>query len=107
MTEHPIEPEPRWNMHQVHQRRICQTPGCDRYVIQSRLAVYCLVCELDRNTPPPRTGRPRTTDVPRLCQHSGCTSPVETYCPLCEQFFCRLHDELYPDHGHDCLSDHP
>lgn len=45
-------------MQQTHTRHICQTPGCERYVVQSRLAVYCLVCEIDRDIPQPRMGRP-------------------------------------------------
>jgi hypothetical protein len=41
--------------------------------------------------------------VPELCQQFGCRQPVETWCPLCRSYFCKLHDELYPVRRHDCL----
>jgi hypothetical protein len=41
--------------------------------------------------------------VPEKCQQSDCTERAETWCPLCERFFCLTHDELYPARCHDCL----
>ncbi|HYW86198.1 MAG TPA: hypothetical protein VFB50_00400 [Chloroflexota bacterium] len=41
--------------------------------------------------------------VPAVCQRDGCTSPVETWCVLCEQFLCATHDELAPKRMHTCL----
>ena len=43
-------------------------------------------------------------DPPELCQQRGCTLAVETWCPLCEGFFCLAHDRLVPRRNHDCLS---
>jgi hypothetical protein len=42
--------------------------------------------------------------MPEQCQQSDCGERVETYCPLCERFFCKAHDELYPARCHDCLN---
>ena len=42
-------------------------------------------------------------DVPATCQQRGCEAAVETYCPLCERFYCLRHDELVPVRRHDCL----
>lgn len=38
--------------------------------------------------------------IPYICQRDGCSGDVETWCPLCEGFFCAEHDPL-PD-GHQC-----
>lgn len=40
---------------------------------------------------------------PEVCERAGCLAPVETWCPLCERFYCAAHDRL-PD-GHQCLGD--
>lgn len=48
--------------------------------------------------------RKRMKAMPEQCQQAGCTAAVETYCPLCERFFCKAHDELYPARCHDCLN---
>jgi hypothetical protein len=42
-------------------------------------------------------------DVPVWCQQTGCTRPVETWCPLCDRFLCLPHDALVPVRCHDCL----
>jgi hypothetical protein len=44
-----------------------------------------------------------TDDVPIWCQQPGCRARVETWCPLCERFFCLEHDALTPVRRHDCL----
>jgi len=41
--------------------------------------------------------------IPTICEQQGCRLMVQTFCPLCERFFCDLHDELYPRRMHDCL----
>jgi hypothetical protein len=41
--------------------------------------------------------------IPERCQRLGCVAPVETFCPLCERFFCAEHDELVPVRRHDCV----
>jgi len=43
---------------------------------------------------------PVITDV---CDVRDCKRPVETWCPLCQQFLCAEHDELVPVRRHDCL----
>ena len=58
MTERRDGSAQSYPMHQVHVRRICLTPGCERFIVQSRSDVYCLACQLDQDIPPPRTGRP-------------------------------------------------
>jgi len=45
----------------------------------------------------------KADDVPEYCQQWACRQPVETWCPLCRSYFCKLHDELYPRRMHDCL----
>jgi hypothetical protein len=57
MTKRRIELEPRWQMHQTHERTICTTPGCYTFVVD-RIGHLCLACRLDANLPPPRLGRP-------------------------------------------------
>jgi len=42
-------------------------------------------------------------EVPELCQQVGCHQQVQTWCVLCERFFCDEHDELYPRRRHSCL----
>jgi hypothetical protein len=41
--------------------------------------------------------------IPELCEQRGCASAIETWCVLCERYFCARHDELYPVRRHDCL----
>jgi hypothetical protein len=41
--------------------------------------------------------------VPDTCQRFGCRAPVQTWCPLCRDFFCDDHDQLTPIRRHDCL----
>jgi hypothetical protein len=41
--------------------------------------------------------------VPEKCQQSDCSERAETWCPLCERFFCLAHDELVPTRCHDCI----
>jgi hypothetical protein len=41
--------------------------------------------------------------VPETCEHPSCTHAVQTWCPLCERFFCDEHDQLTPVRRHDCL----
>ena len=43
--------------------------------------------------------------VPERCEHDGCERPVETWCPLCERFYCLAHDELTPRRRHACLGE--
>jgi hypothetical protein len=43
--------------------------------------------------------------VPETCEHPGCTSAVETFCPLCERCYCMTHDELTPRRRHACLGE--
>lgn len=84
-------------------RPVCITPGCWTYPPPGHR--YCLACQLDRNIPQPplqpRLGRPPR----RTCQADGCTRPVQTWCPLCDQVLCHLHDELVAYRGHRCLRD--
>ena len=44
-----------------------------------------------------------TADLPAGCQQFGCREPAETWCPLCESYYCDYHDSLYPVRHHDCL----
>lgn len=46
-----------------------------------------------------------TSVVPETCEHPGCTSAVETFCPLCEKCLCLTHDELVPRRRHACLGE--
>ena len=41
--------------------------------------------------------------IPEVCEQPGCGEAVETWCSLCERFYCAEHDELYPRRKHDCL----
>jgi len=43
--------------------------------------------------------------IPERCQQPDCDKPVETWCPLCDQFLCKEHDELVPERRHQCLGD--
>ena len=43
--------------------------------------------------------------VPELCERPGCQRSVETWCPLCERFYCLEHDELTPRRRHACLGE--
>jgi len=46
-----------------------------------------------------------TPPIPDVCQVDECEQSVETWCPLCDTFLCRKHDELVAYRGHPCLSD--
>jgi hypothetical protein len=41
--------------------------------------------------------------LPKNCQQPGCDRSMETWCPLCEGFYCLEHDALVPVRRHDCL----
>ena len=43
--------------------------------------------------------------VPKLCQAPDCTAQVQTWCPLCEHYFCDEHDQLTPRRRHACLGE--
>jgi hypothetical protein len=43
--------------------------------------------------------------IPDRCQQPDCDKPVETWCPLCDQFLCKEHDALVPERRHQCLGD--
>ena len=43
--------------------------------------------------------------VPETCEHPGCGVAVETWCPLCERFYCLRHDELVPRRRYACLGE--
>ena len=60
MTERRDGFNQSYPQHQVHQRRICTTPGCYTFV-QRDDDRYCLACKLDSEIPPPRMGRPPKT----------------------------------------------
>jgi len=46
---------------------------------------------------------PDDRPLPDQCEQGECQQPVETWCPLCERFLCKPHDELTPTRRHDCL----
>jgi len=46
---------------------------------------------------------PDDRPIPDVCEQGDCEQAVETWCPLCDRFLCREHDELVPDRKHDCL----
>ena len=39
-------------------------------------------------------------DVPEFCQRPGCGARTQTWCPLCEGFYCDEHDQLTPVRRH-------
>ena len=44
-------------------------------------------------------------DVPEFCQRPGCGARTQTWCPLCEGFYCDEHDQLTPVRRHSCLGE--
>ena len=43
--------------------------------------------------------------VPEFCQRPGCSARTQTWCPLCEGFYCDEHDQLTPVRRHYCLGE--
>ena len=46
---------------------------------------------------------PDDRPIPDECEQGDCQNGVETWCPLCDRFLCKEHDELVPNRRHDCL----
>ena len=44
-----------------------------------------------------------TDELPDRCQQFACFAAAETWCPLCRAYFCKRHDELWPERRHDCI----